>query len=229
MVHPKRDLSSTWAKDFMVNIDDLHQELQFQIAEAQKHYQGPADTRRTPAPDFKVGDKVFVKANHFHTTRPSKKLSEKNLSPYKIITQVGPLSFTLRLPDQLCAVHPIFHISQLEPTTPNTIPNRIQPPPPPIEVDDDIEYEISEILDAKLDKWRKCQLLYLVRWTGYKGTDQETDWLPATELQHASELVQDFHKSYPTKPGPLSSLEQWRQTIFYKTNYIYTFFKGTLL
>src|SRR6202789_3032324 len=81
-VHPECDLSSTRARDFAVNLDDLHQELQFQIAEAQKRYQGPADARRTPAPDFKVGDKVFVKAAHFCTTRPLKKLSVlSTLSP----------------------------------------------------------------------------------------------------------------------------------------------------
>ena len=32
------------------------------------------------------------------------------------------------------------------------------------------------------------------------------DWLCATELEHAPELIQDFHKSYPTKPGLLTSL-----------------------
>ena len=67
-VHPERDLSSTHAKEFVMDLDALHQELQTQIAKAQKRYQGPADARRTPAPDFKVGDKVFVKAEHFHTT-----------------------------------------------------------------------------------------------------------------------------------------------------------------
>ena len=66
--------------------------------------------------------------------------------------------------------------------------------------------KISKILDSKLDKRQKCKLLYLVRWTGYEGTDQETDWLSATELEHAAELVQDFHKSYPDTPGPLTSL-----------------------
>ena len=128
------------------------------------------------------------------------------MGPYDIIAQVGPASFTLCLPDHLHAVHPVFHVSQLEPATPNEIPNRIQPPPPPVEVDENIEYEISEILDSKIDKCRKCQLLYLVRWTGYEGTAQETDWLPAMELQHASKIIDDFHKSYPVKPRPLSSL-----------------------
>ena len=158
------------------------------------------------APDFKVRDLVFVKATHFCTTRPSKKLSEKNLGPYEIIAQAGKASFTLQLLNHLHTVHPVFHVSQLEPTTPNTIPNRVQSPPPPTEVDKDIEYEISEILDSKLDKQRKCQLLHLIRWAGYKGTNQETHWLPAMELKHAIELVQDFHESYPNKPRPLNSL-----------------------
>jgi len=67
-VHPERDLSSVRAKEFAVDLDELHQELRLQISEAQKHYQGPAETRRTPAPDFKVGDTVFVNATHFRTT-----------------------------------------------------------------------------------------------------------------------------------------------------------------
>src|ERR1700723_52364 len=104
------------------------------------------------------------------------------------------------------AIHPVFHVSQLELSTLNTIPNRIQPPPPLIEVDDNIEYKIAEILNSKLDQCRKCKLLYLVRWADYEGTDQEIDWLVATELTHASELVADFHSVHPSRPGPLSSL-----------------------
>ena len=101
------------------------------------------------------------------------------------------------------AVHPVFHISMLEPASPNTIPNRIQPPPPPVIVDGEPEFEISEVLDSKIDNRRKaCKLLYLIRWTGYEGTDEETLWILATKLDHASELVLDFHKSYLTKPGP---------------------------
>src|ERR1700720_4213324 len=107
-----------------------YRELRQQIVEAQKRYQGPADSHRTSAPNFGVGQQVFVKATYFRTTRPSKKLLEKNLGPFKIIAQVGPASFTLRLPKHMKAVHPVFHVSQLELSTPNTILNRIQPPPP---------------------------------------------------------------------------------------------------
>ena len=81
----------------------------------------------------------------------SKKLSKKNLSPYPIIAQVGTLSFTIRFPDSMRAVHPVFHVSQLEPATLNTIPNWSQPPPPPIKVDGEPEFEITKILDSKFD------------------------------------------------------------------------------
>ena len=139
-------------------------------------------------------------------TRPSRKLAEKFLGPFEIIRRAGSHSFVLRLPEAMQAVHPVFHISMLEPVTPNTIPNRIVPPPPLVEIDRDFEHEIPEVLDSKINKRHICKLLYLVQWTGYKGTDEETSWLPATELEHASEAVSDFHHAYPNKPGPLNLL-----------------------
>jgi len=100
-------------------------------------------------------------------------------------------------------MHPVFHVSQLETAHQSSTPNRVQPPPPPIEIDGEVEYEVEEILDSKIDKRRcHCQLLYLVRWAGYAATNEETSWLLATELGHASELVADYHSKYPSKPGP---------------------------
>jgi Chromo (CHRromatin Organisation MOdifier) domain len=94
----------------------------------------------------------------------------------------------------------------LEPSIPNSVPNRIQPFPPPVIIDEEPEYKISEILDSKLDKRWECKLLYLVRWSGYEGTDEEASWIPANELGHASEIVSEFHLHYPSKPGPLLNL-----------------------
>ena len=202
-VHPERDLSSARAREYAVNLESLYEYLRTKMAATQQCYQGPADAKHLALPDFKVGDQVFVKAKYFGSTQPSKKLSEKNIGPYPIIAQVGSLSFTICLPDSMHAVHPIFHVSQLELATPNVIPNRVQPPPPPVEVNGEPEYEIAEILDSKLDRRRRqCPLLYLVHWAGYEGTDEETSWLVANELGHASELVLDYHASYPNKPGP---------------------------
>ena len=176
------------------------------MLEAQKHYQGPADAKQSPAPDFKVGDQVYLRAKYLCSTRPSKKHSEKYLGPFIIISKPGTHSFTLQLPDSMCSVHPVFYVSQLEPCAPNTIPNHVQPPAPPIEVNGKPKYKIKEILDSKINQRRHhCQLLYLVCWLSYQGTDDKTSWLLAMELGNAKELVADFHRRYPNKPRPLPS------------------------
>src|SRR5258708_9800300 len=89
-------------------------ELKQSITRAQECYQKYADEHRSPAPPLKIGDRVYVKAKYFRTTRPSKKLSKKNLGPYEVIAIPGSHSFTLRLPQHFHSVHPVFHISQLE-------------------------------------------------------------------------------------------------------------------
>lgn len=201
-VHPERNMASARAREFAADLGELHEHLKTNIREAQGRYQKHADHHRLPPPDFKVGEKVFVKAQYFRSTRPSKKLSEKFFRPYEIIAQPSRVSFTLRLPESLRSVHPVFHVVMLEPAFSSSIPNRSDDPPPPVEVEGEMEYEIAEILDSKIDRRRRCKILYLVRWAGYEGTSEETSWLTADELTHAQELVGDFHKSYPNKPGP---------------------------
>jgi hypothetical protein len=140
---------------------------------------------------------VFVKAQFLQTTWPSKKLAEKYLGPFEVIAQVGLRSYTLQLPDSMRAVHPVFHVSMLEPSVPNSIPERTHSPPPPVEINGEAEYEISKILDSKTNRCRRpCYLLYRVRWAGYEGTDEEMSWVLVTEI------VTDFHSAYPAKPGP---------------------------
>jgi hypothetical protein len=94
----------------------------------------------------------------------------------------------------------------LESTPPNSILNHTQEPLPPFEIQGELKYEIESILNSKIDKQCKCSLLYLVKWSGYEGTDEETSWLPASELNNASKSISDFHSTYPSKLGPLSSL-----------------------
>ena len=107
----------------------------------------------------------------------------------------------------MCAVHPVFHVSQLELAHLNLFANCQETLPPPVIIDSKPEYEIEEVLDLKIDNRRcACKLLYLVRWAGYEGTDEENTQLLASELGNAAEIVLDFHKKYPDKPGPLSTL-----------------------
>jgi len=72
-------------------------------------------------------------------------------------------------------------------------------------LDSEPEFEISEILDSKVDcRHRTCKLLYLVHWSGYKGTDEEMSWLLATELGNTMELLENYHVRYPDHSRPCS-------------------------
>src|SRR4029077_8146595 len=97
-IQPKRDLTSIRAQESSVDLDALHAFLREEMSHTQTRYQGPADAKRAPVPVFEVGSSVYVKAKYFHSMRPSRKLSEKNLGPFVILTQPGSHLHTLRLP-----------------------------------------------------------------------------------------------------------------------------------
>ncbi|MBW0467554.1 hypothetical protein O181_007269 [Austropuccinia psidii MF-1] len=87
-------------------------------------------------------------------------------------------------------IHPVFHISLLEPVKTSTIPNRNQEPPLPIIIEEEEEWEISQILDSKLER-RK--VWYLVEWKGFSQYPKRSTWEPAKNLNNCPELVKDFH------------------------------------
>ena len=97
----------------------------------------------------------------------------------------------------MCSVHPVFHVSMLEPATFSTFSERIQPAPTPVIIDRESKYEISWIVYSKIDCWWACKLLYKMIWLGYEDTGDES------ELTYAANLVSDFHITYSTKPGSL--------------------------
>ena len=64
-VHPKHDIASSRTCDFAIDLDELQSTLKAKISMAQQYYQKSTDVQYFPAPDFKVDDKVFVKAQFF--------------------------------------------------------------------------------------------------------------------------------------------------------------------
>jgi len=130
-----------------------------------------------------------------------RKLAKCFLGPFYITGKPSTQSYQIKLPNYLYLVYPVFYVFQLEPASPSTIPNYTNPPLP-IEVNGNLKYEISQILDSKWDHCRKLPLLYYVQLVGYKSTDKENSWISTSELVYACELVQDFHLQNPDKPRP---------------------------
>jgi len=206
--HPRMQLQVervaqvTEVNSFVTDLKIVHEDLRTAIEDAQRRYQAPADRRRSPAPKIEIGDRIFILAKFIKSTRPTKKLSEKYLGPYEVVGKPGTQSYLIKLPNHLRAIHPVFHVSQIEPAPLSNIPNRVNPPPPPLEIDSNLEFEVAQILDSKFDRHRKEPLLYLVQWSGYEGTPDEYSWAPATDLENAADLVSDYHSLYPKRPGP---------------------------
>ena len=74
----------------------------------------------------------------------------QRLDSYLITKQINEVAFQLDLPH--IRLHPVFHVSLLEPYASNSIPGRVVPPPPPFEFDEGPEYEVKAILDSKVVK-----------------------------------------------------------------------------
>ena len=172
--YPDRLSTSHTAHQLVTNLSNVHARLRENLAITQERTQSSADAAWVPAPPLKIGDKVFLRAEFIWTMQPSRKLADKYLGPFEIIGTAGPASFILRFPVGMHRIHPVWHISQLEPAHDNPFEGRTQPPPPPLEVEGEAEHEVGGILDSRLDRRRKEPLIYLVKWTGYEGTPDES-------------------------------------------------------
>ena len=78
--------------------------------------------RQTPAPEYHIGDWVFLDAGDIKTTRPSPKLAHCYLGPYVIQQRVGRNAYRLKLPTSMTHIHPVFNVVKLLPVLDDPIP-----------------------------------------------------------------------------------------------------------
>jgi hypothetical protein len=136
-----------------------------------------------------------LESTNIPITRPSRKLASKRYGPMTIIEQLGS-SYRLKLYDKWKLIHPVVHESYLTPyVKPKYDIQRKRPPPPPVAVGSELEYEVDKILDSRKFHGK---LKYLIRWKGYTEEEEEDSWEPKRNI-HAKELVRAFHKCYPMK------------------------------
>ncbi|GJY02426.1 putative reverse transcriptase domain-containing protein [Tanacetum coccineum] len=67
--------------------------------------------------EFEVGDMVLLKVLAWKGTvcfRKRRKLSPHYIVPLKILARVGPVAYTLELPEELKGIHSTFHVSNLK-------------------------------------------------------------------------------------------------------------------
>ncbi|KAL3709190.1 hypothetical protein TMatcc_002980 [Talaromyces marneffei ATCC 18224] len=183
------------ADGFVHSLAQIHEFLIDHMSYAQAIYGDNADRRRTPAPDWGPGDEVFLKAEHLHRRRPSRKLDSLYRGPFPIKARLSASVYELDLPAWY-KIHPIFHVSKLLDYDGHPFPNQ-QDAEAAVEENDETEYEVKEILDSQV---RHDKLEYLVWWDGYDI--ERSNWEPAEHLENAQEKIDQFHERYPLKERP---------------------------
>ncbi|GJZ62654.1 putative reverse transcriptase domain-containing protein [Tanacetum coccineum] len=118
-----------------------------------------ADKRRKPL-EFSIGDYVLLKVSPWKGMvrfGKKRKLAPRFVGPFEIIEKVGPVAYTLDLPEELNGVHDTFHVSNLKKCLADPT---LQVPLDEIQVDAKLNFveELVEILEREFKKLKRSRI-----------------------------------------------------------------------
>jgi transposase InsO family protein len=139
------------------------------------------DRKRKKGPQLKKGDKVYLKTKNLRTKKASKKLDHVKVGPFLVKEVKGPNTIELELPKDT-RIHPVFHISLLEPADPETpLQETFQ-----CEPEDGDTYEVEAIVGEQDGQ-------FLVKWKGYPDT--ENTWHFERDLGDCKKALRNWRNS----------------------------------
>jgi len=147
---PRRNPSGLeTVNEFTERMRTVIEEVKSAIRKTQDNMKRYYNRKRTPAPVFNPGDKVFLDISDIRTTRPSQKLSHRRLSPFIVERRIGPMAYRLKLLHWMKQLYPVFNVVKLTPASDDPIPGRkMTDHPLPIIIDGEAEWEVEEILNS---------------------------------------------------------------------------------
>jgi len=190
-IEPWRAGKSELAKEFAERMKLIHEEAQAALSKAHDDMTCYADFYRGQAPEYKVGDKVWLSTKNLNVDQLSCKLTEHQLGPYEIVKIISSNAVKLKLPASF-KIHNVINVSHTRPYHPPVAGQSIIPPEP-VTVEGTPEYEVEEIMDS----WLKCDKLeFLVKWSGY--TDDYNTWGPEANCANSHDIIEECYKSNPS-------------------------------
>lgn len=132
----------------------------------------------------------------------TRKLLPRFLGPFTVQKRIGKLAYELDLSHDMPKVHPVFHVSLLQPFTPGSTP----PPPLPTVIDGEPEWIVERILNHRDRKVpgrpararsnpsypRKDPVIreYLVKWAGFGH--EYNSWQTKDQCKNCQDLVEQY-------------------------------------
>jgi hypothetical protein len=174
------------------HLQELHKNLQTELQFITQRSAIQANKKRSEGPDLKEGGMVYLLRKNIKTKRPSDKLDHTKLGPFRIIKKLGPVTYKLEMPEGM-RIHPVFHVSLLEPAPKNARPG-------PVDIDEETQeprYEVEKIMGFKAINGKPH---YLIHWKGYQHS--EDTWEPEENLtdEMTTEYLRGLPVATPSRP-----------------------------
>jgi hypothetical protein len=120
------------------------------------------------------------------------KLAPRYIGPYQILARRGEVAYQLSMPENLSAVHNVFHVSRLKKCL--RVPEE-QLPVEGLEVQEDLTYieKPTQIIEtADIVAQRKTIRMCKVRWSHH--SEEEATW------EHEDDLMAEYPELFASQP-----------------------------
>ena len=145
------------AKDSTSKMEGMLESVRKNLEKAKEQMKLNADKSCSAAPNYIIGQQVWLATENLQLTHTSRKLMKRWLGPYTIISLAGPNAMKLKLLRSL-QIHPIVNVSWVKPYLgPMEGQTPYHPRPVHVTKDRDNEWEVDHIVDSQL-KNKKTQI-----------------------------------------------------------------------
>jgi len=145
----------------------------------------------------------MLNRKNLRTKRPMEKLDHKMFGGFVVKRKVGSRAYEVELPERW-DIHPVFHVSLLEPYRDDPVGRPQKMIPTPDIVDNEPGYVVVEVVDSRWygnpqSKFPHRFVQYMVAWEGHRP--EENSWEQFEMLEDtAMQALQQCHERYPSKP-----------------------------